>query len=340
MPEWITFPLQYEFFRHAMVAAVLVGGMCGLIGVYITLRGMSYIGHGLSHAAFGGAVVGYVMHLNFYIGAGLWGFLAALLINAVTRRRGIGADAAIGIVTTASFAVGVALISRVRQFSRNLEAALFGNILGVTVQDLIVIVGVTVLTATVIFLLYKPLLFTTFDREAARVFGVRTERVDAIFSLILAAVIIGSMQVIGVTLIAAAIVTPAVTARLITHRFHRLFFTATAIGALTGVVGMYLSFYLDAASGATIVLFAAALFMGVMVLTARRRALPAATTEAEVSPAVAAPQRDDGHVHEHLHEEVAPDHSHVHPFDDVHHDHDHARRQDQAVPPRPVDRRS
>src|SRR5205809_8062144 len=99
-------PLQYQFFVHGLLAALLVGGLCGLLGVYITLRGMSYIGHGLSHAVFGGAVVSYIMDLNFYVGAGIWGFVSALLIHVVTRKRQIGADAAIGIVTTASFAVG------------------------------------------------------------------------------------------------------------------------------------------------------------------------------------------------------------------------------------------
>ncbi|HEY6041264.1 MAG TPA: metal ABC transporter permease, partial [Anaerolineae bacterium] len=137
--ESLLVPFQFEFFRNGLVAAVLVGGLCGLIGVYVVLRGMSYIGHGLSHAVFGGAVLSYVMQWNFYLGAGLWGFIAALLINQTTRRYRIGADAAIGIVTTASFAFGVALISRVRKFTTNFEAALFGNVLGVTTQDVAII---------------------------------------------------------------------------------------------------------------------------------------------------------------------------------------------------------
>src|SRR5579884_2105206 len=112
-------PFQYEFFRHGLVAAALVGALCGLMGVYIVLRRMSYIGHGLSHSVFGGAVVSYLMGWNFYIGAGLWGFLSALLIDATARRRRIGSDAAIGIITTSSFALGVALISRGHSFTRN-----------------------------------------------------------------------------------------------------------------------------------------------------------------------------------------------------------------------------
>src|SRR5215212_10187127 len=126
---------------------------------------MSYIGHGLSHAVFGGAVASYVLQVNFYIGAGLWGLVSALLINALTRRRQIGADAAIGIITTASFAIGVALISRVRRFARNFDAALFGNILGVTNQDLVVVGIVAAVTLVLVFFLYKQLLFTTFDPD-------------------------------------------------------------------------------------------------------------------------------------------------------------------------------
>ena len=138
-------PLAYEFFRQGVAASVLVGALCGMLGVYIVLRRMSYIGHGLSHAIFGGAVVSYVLSINFYVGASLWGFLAALLITATTRARSfIAADAAIGIVTTASFALGIALISRYRTFTRSFDAALFGNILGVSNGDLYAIFGVTV----------------------------------------------------------------------------------------------------------------------------------------------------------------------------------------------------
>lgn len=270
--EFVLEPFQFEFFRNGTLAAVMAGGLCGLIGVYIVLRGMSYIGHGLSHAIFGGAVVSFVMQWNFYLGAGLWGFLAAVLINQTVRRTNIAADAAIGVITTASFAIGVALISRYRSFTRSFDAALFGNILGVTTQDLWVIAAVTVTTVVAIFLLYKQLLFTTFDTEVANIYGVRTDWIDTLFALILAGVLIASMQILGVTLIAAALVTPAITARLLTDSFNRMILLSTGIGALTGFGGMYLSFYIDVASGATIVLTQAAVFvvvLGIMSLLHR-----------------------------------------------------------------------
>lgn len=264
-------PFQFEFFRNGTLAAVLAGGLCGLIGVYIVLRGMSYIGHGLSHAIFGGAVVSFVMQWNFYLGAGLWGFIAALLINQTVRRTKINADAAIGVITTASFATGVALISRYRHFTRSFDAALFGNILGVTPADVWVVAGVTVLVALIVFFFYKQLLFTTFDAEVAQIYGVKTEWVEVLLALALAAALIASMQILGVTLIAAALVIPAITARLLTDSFNRMIALSTLLGALTGLFGMYLSYYVDVASGATIVLLQAALFVLVLVITSMQR---------------------------------------------------------------------
>lgn len=264
-------PFQFEFFRNGTLAAVLAGGLCGLIGVYIVLRGMSYIGHGLSHAIFGGAVVAFVMQWNFYLGAGLWGFAAALLINQTVRRTKINADAAIGVITTASFATGVALISRYRHFTRSFDAALFGNILGVTPADVWVVAGVTVMVALIVFFFYKQLLFTTFDAEVAQIYGVKTEWVEVLLALALAAALIASMQILGVTLIAAALVIPAITARLLTDSFNRMIALSTLLGALTGLLGMYLSYYVDVASGATIVLLQAALFILVLVITSFQR---------------------------------------------------------------------
>jgi ABC-type Mn2+/Zn2+ transport system permease subunit len=263
----LTEPFSYEFFRQGLVASVLVGALCGMLGVYIVLRRMSYIGHGLSHAVFGGAVIAYVASINFYVGAGLWGFFSALLINATARSRKIGADAAIGIVTTASFAIGVALISKTRSFTRNFEAALFGNILGVTPADLVVILTVTLAVGAFIVLFYKRLLFMTFDPEVAPIYGVNVRLVDTLFALAMAATIVASINVVGVTLIAATLVIPSTTARLITDSFARMIVLSTIVGAASGVLGMYVSYWLDVSSGATIVLLEAGLFGIVFVAT-------------------------------------------------------------------------
>ncbi len=253
-------PFQFDFFVKALIAATMVGALTGLIGVFVVLRRMSYIGHGMSHSVFGGAVVGYVAGFNFYLAAGIWGFLSALLINQTTRRRQIGADAAIGIITTASFAFGVALISRARSITRNFDAALFGNILGVTGSDLWVIAGVLVATLLLVFFLYKQLLFLTFDVDVAPIYGVRAGMVDSLFALVLAATIIASIRIMGVTLIAASLVIPPVIARLLTDRFAVMLVLSTAIGAAAGFAGLFISYYVDIASGASIVLFSAGIF--------------------------------------------------------------------------------
>jgi ABC-type Mn2+/Zn2+ transport system permease subunit len=269
--DTLTAPLAYEFFRHGLIAATLTGALCGLLGVSIVLRRMSYIGHGLSHAVFGGAVVSALAGWNFFLGAVAWGFLSALLIQGTARRRNIGADAAIGIITTASFALGVALLSKTRSFERNFESALFGNILGVTPEDLIAIGLVAAVVAAAVFLAYKQLLFATFDPEIAPIYGVPTRRVDAGFALALAATIVVCMNVVGVTLIAAAIVIPPAAARLLTDSFGRLTVLSTLLGALCGFAGMFVSYSWDIASGPAIILLAAAAFGVVYLLTGAAR---------------------------------------------------------------------
>ncbi len=311
--SFMTTPLKYEFFIHGLIAASLVGGVCGLIGVYIVLRRMSYIGHGLSHAVFGGAVVSTVMKWNFYLGAGLWGFFSVLLINYVAGKKKIGADAAIGVVTTASFAVGVAIISQYRRFTKNFEAALFGNILGVTSEDLWMITIVALVSALLIGIFYRQLLFTTFDAEVARIYGVPVGWTESLFSLILAAVIIVSMQVMGVTMIAAAIVIPAVVARLITDSFNKIVFLSVLIGIFCGIFGMYLSFHLNVSSGATIVLVGAAIFLitYLIQLLKERTVLPKEGTlpaPLDSVPTHQHPHEHAGffHVHEHSNHEEDP----------------------------------
>lgn len=259
--EFILEPLEYEFFRHALLAAFLVGASSGLIGVYVTLRGMSYVGHGLSHAAIGGAIVGIALNLDFYVGACAMGLLAALIINGITKNNKIKLDAAIGIVTTAMFALGVAIVSKMRNFKQNFEAALFGNILGITERDLLLIGIVVLVTIVTMFFCYRSLLFSTFDQEAAQIFGIKTESVKLLFSLLLTFSVIASLNVIGVTMVAATLIAPAMTARMLTDSFSRMLLYSTAIGATSGVIGIYLSYVFNVASGTTIVLFSAFVFV-------------------------------------------------------------------------------
>jgi ABC-type Mn2+/Zn2+ transport system permease subunit len=273
-------PFQFEFFRNGLFVATIAGGLCGLIGVYVVLRGMSYIGHGLSHAIFGGFAASGLIGVNFFLGAGVWGLASALMVSAVTRRRIIGSDAAIGVITTASFALGLALIQLYGSPGRNPDAALFGNVLGVASEDVWIVVGVSAFAAAVIFLRYRALLFTTFDPEVAEASGVNTARVDALLMLVLAASILATMSVMGVTLVAASIVVPAAVARMLTDSFSRMLWLSTLIGAVCGFVGMNLSYHLDVASGPTIVLTGSALFAVVFGVTTYTAATAAARLSA------------------------------------------------------------
>jgi len=264
-------PFAYEFFVKGLLVATIAGALCGLVGVYITLRGMSYIGHGLSHAIFGGFAASALIDFNYYLGAGVWGLASALAINSVTRRRAIGADAAIGVITTASFALGVALLTLFGSKGPSFDAALFGSILGVADADVWILLGVTVFAAAVIFLRYRALLFTTFDPEVADVSGVNVARADALLMLVLSLSILTTLRVIGVTLVAATLVVPAVVARMLTNSFARLLALSTGIGAVCGFVGMNASYHLDVPSGTTIVLTGALVFGVVLGVTGGRR---------------------------------------------------------------------
>lgn len=244
---------------YGMAAVVLGGALCGGIGVYIVLKRMAYIGHGLAHGVLGGVAVSFALSINVFIGATVWAFLSAQLISLTTKKRKVAYDAAIGVITTASFAFGIVLISK-KGFFRNPEAGLFGSILGVTVTDLIVVSVVAVLAAVVLFVGYKHFLFTTFDGDVARYYGIRTGWIEAIFSLVLAGTIVAFFEVMGVLLIAGATVIPPVSARLLTDSFHRMLFLAVVIGAICGFLGFYLSYFLDAPSGAMVVLLEAGVF--------------------------------------------------------------------------------
>ncbi len=273
MIDQLLAPFEFEFFRTGLAVATLAGALCGLVGVYVVLKGMSYIGHGLSHAIFGGFAASALLGVNVLVGAGVWGAASALMIGGIARRRVIGADAAIGVVTTASFALGLTLFGVLGGAGGSFDAALFGSILGVGPADVWAVALVSAFALAVVVLGYRPLLFTTFDPEVADVSGVRTARVDALLMLVLAASILATMQVLGVTLIAATLVIPATVARMLTNSFARMLASATAIGAGCGLVGMNLSYHLDVQSGPMIVLVGAGLFAVVYAAT-RRRPVP------------------------------------------------------------------
>lgn len=262
-------PFRFEFFRNGFIVAALAGALCGLVGVYVVVRSMSYIGHGLSHAIFGGAAAAAVLSVNFFVGAGIWGVASALAIGQVSRRRIIGADAAIGIITTAGFALGIIMLGAFSTPRRNIDSLLFGSILGVEVSDILAIAIVAILVLIFIVTNYRHLLFTSFDPDVAVVSGVKTQLLDASLMAALAAVILVTMKVLGVTMIAAILVIPAATARLLTDRFFSVLLLSTALGTGSGIAGMYLSYHLNVSSGGSIVLAGTIVFLLAFSITRR-----------------------------------------------------------------------
>ena len=261
-------PFAYSFFTKALVVAGLSGALLGLIGVFIVLRGMSYIGHGLSHSIFGGFAAAQLFAANLYfLGAGLWGIASAIAITSVSRRSKLGADAAIGVITTASFALGVALFAKFGTSGPAFENALFGSILGIDPAQIAALVAVSLVTAAFVFLRYRQLQFITFDPDVADVSGVRVGRLEAALMIVLSLAILATLTVIGVTLVAAMLVIPAVVARMTTDSFGRMLAISTVTGSVCGIVGMYLSYFAGVPSGTMIVLVGAAVFLIALAVT-------------------------------------------------------------------------
>ena len=263
-------PYRYDFFTNGVAVATIAGALCGLLGVFVVLRGMSYIGHGLSHAVFGGAAASAVIQVNYFIGAGIWGIVSGILIGRIARRRIIGADAAIGVVTTASFAVGLALLNRYGQAKKSIEAVLFGSVLGVKSADVLAVALVAIISVVVVVLAYRRLLFATFDPDVARVTGVRVAWVEALLMVMLSLTILVTMRVIGTLLISALLVIPATVARMLTNSFARMLWLSPVIGAVSAFVGMNLAYHTDLSASATIILVGAVAFAVVYTVTGVR----------------------------------------------------------------------
>lgn len=263
-------PYDFAFFQRGMIAATLAGALCGILGVFVVLRGMSYIGHGLSHAVFGGAAASAVMSINFFVGAGVWGIVSGVLIGRIARKKILGADAAIGIVTTASFAGGIALLNRYGQARKSIEAVLFGSVLGVSWVDIAAITAVTLLVLGVVLVAYRSILYATFDPQVAVVSGERVAFIEVMLMVMLSVTILVTMRVIGTLLISALLVIPAATARMITNSFGRMLLLSPVLGATSCLVGMNLSYHLDTSAGATIILVSAAAFTATYLLAGRR----------------------------------------------------------------------
>ncbi len=281
--EWLSAPFRFSFMQTALVAAVLVGLSCASIGVYVVLRRMAFIGDALAHTILPGVVVAYLNRWSLSGGALIAGLLTALGIGWLSRRDAIREDTAIGVVFTGMFALGILLMSTTRSF-RDFTHILFGNILGVTQSDLILIAAIAGVVLVALFLFHKELELTSFDPIHAEVIGLKTARLRYLLLLLLALTVVSSIQVVGVVMTTALLITPAAAASLLTVRLWRMIVIAAAVAVAAGIVGLYASFYANVSSGAAIVLTATTFFAGAwLVHTVRRLRQPSADAFDEAS---------------------------------------------------------
>jgi manganese/iron transport system permease protein len=269
MIDAILEPLAYEFFIRALIASTLVGVICAVVGTYVVLKGISFIGDGISHAAFPGVVAAFILQVPFYLGAAIAAVSTALAIGFVSRRGFLRMDTAIGVLFAGTFALGVFMFSTISGYVADLFSFLFGNILAISASDLVALVVLGAIVLAVIALLWKQFLYATFDPLGAAASGIPVGRLEYLLLALVSLAIVVSLQAVGIILVVAMLVTPAATAQLLTARFGRLMQVAIVVGVASSIAGLYLSFWLDAASGATIVLVQTAIFLAVLLLSPR-----------------------------------------------------------------------
>jgi len=267
---WLTDLFRYPFMQHALLAAVLVGVTCAVLGVYVVQRRLAFIGDAMAHTTLPGLVIAHLWGWNLAIGGLAAAVITALAIAWVSRRQQVKEDTAIGVVFTGMFAVGVLLMSRTRSY-RDLSHMLFGNVLGVTTQDLYLIAGVTLIVFLTLWLFHKELELTSFDPTHAEVIGLRSGLMRLLLLGLLALAVVTGIQAVGVILTNALLVTPAAAAALLTDSFPRRMLVAAILATACAAVGLVASYLLQASSGASIVLACTAVFVLANIVGAASR---------------------------------------------------------------------
>jgi manganese/iron transport system permease protein len=259
--DFLLEPLASGFMQRAIIASILIGITSGLIGAYVVTRGMSFLGDALAHSVLPGVALAFLNGGNILLGGLIAGILSALAIALLTRKRRLQEDTAIGIVFAGTLALGIALISTSRSFATDLQDILIGNIFAVRNADLLIMATISLFVLGFIVLLYKELLIISFDQTLAQTLGLPSEKLRISLLIVLAITIVIGVQAVGVTLIAATLVTPAATARLLVKRLHHMMFLSASIALISGVLGMYIAWYQEIAPSAIIVLIMTAFFV-------------------------------------------------------------------------------
>lgn len=260
---------QYGFLQKALVTSIMVGIICGIIGSFIIMRGMALMGDAISHAVLPGVAISYMLGVNYFYGAVLFGILTAIGIGAVSQNSRIKNDSAIGIVFTAFFALGVILISKA-QTATDLTQILFGNVLSVRNSDMVMTLIVGIIIIVVVMLFYKELLVSTFDETMAAAYGLPTKWIHYGIMVLLTMATVASLQTVGVVLVVAMLITPAATAYLLTNRFWMMIILAALFGSISSVIGLFISFQHNLSSGAVIVLASTAMFVLVFIFSPKQ----------------------------------------------------------------------
>jgi manganese/iron transport system permease protein len=265
--DGIAEPLRYEFMRRALVEVVVMGSVTGAVGCYVVLRGLAFMGDALSHAIFPGIVLAYLLGQSIFVGALAFAVVTIVLIAVAATNRRVKEDSAIGVLFAGMFALGVVLISSSPHFARDLASFLFGNVLGVTPADIGLSVAVGAVIVLALAAAHRGLLLTSFDRAGAAALGVPVFWLDLLLLFLVALTIVVSLSAVGNVLVLAMLITPALTARLLTDRLPVMMGVSAALGAGSGVVGLFVSFHADVAAGGAIVLVTTLVF-GVVWLVA------------------------------------------------------------------------
>jgi manganese/iron transport system permease protein len=270
--DWLTAPFQFGFMQNAAAAAVLVGITCAALGVYVVHRRMAFIGDALAHTTLPGLAVAQLFVWNLSLGALAAGAATALGIGWASRREAVKEDTAIGVVFTGMFALGIFLLSWSRSY-RDLSHILFGNILGVTGGDLLLIAGVAGVVLLTLLLFHKELELTSFDPKHAETIGLRPDRLRYLLLVLLSLAVVTGIQAVGVILTSALLVTPAATASMVSQRLPRVMLIGALVAVASGVVGLYVSYNLNAPSGAAMVLACTVAFAVAWVVRSLKRRL-------------------------------------------------------------------
>jgi manganese/iron transport system permease protein len=274
-------PLQYDFILRALLAAVIVGAVCSILGVYVVLRGMAFLGDAMAHTILPGVAAAYLLGWPLAIGALIMGILTALGIGFLTERTTLKEDAAIGVIFAGFFALGVAMLSARGNYSIDLAHFLFGNLLGVSVGDLILTAFLGLVVLALVFLFYKEFLVLSFDPLLAETLRLPTRFLHYLLLLLIAVTVVIALQVVGVALMLAILVTPAATASFVSRRLPSMMLLSAIIGVLSAVAGVYASYYLNIATGPAVVLVATLIFLAVLGWSvARERQVPQSTMPA------------------------------------------------------------